>query len=75
MTLAKIKTLYEQDFALWVAETVNQLKSGDFSQVDLDNLIDEVESLAKRDKRALEKRLITLFEHAVSSYLSFYQRC
>ncbi len=65
MTLAKTKTLYEQDFALWVEETINQLKSGDFSQVDLENLIDEVESLAKRDKRALENRLITLFEHAL----------
>ncbi|MGK7945393.1 MAG: DUF29 domain-containing protein [Microcystaceae cyanobacterium] len=65
MTLAKVKTLYEQDFALWIKETVKHLKSGDFSQVDLENLVEEVESLGRRDKRGLENRLITLFEHAL----------
>jgi Domain of unknown function DUF29 len=65
MTLTTVKTLYDQDFALWIEETVKQLKLEDFSQVDLDNLIEEIESLGKRDKRALENRLITLFEHAL----------
>ena len=65
MTLATVKTLYDSDFALWIEETVKQLKSGDFSQVDLKNLIEEVESLGKKDKRELENRLMTLFEHAL----------
>ena len=59
MTLAKIKNLYDQDFALWIEKTVKQLKSGDLSQVDLENLIEEVESLE------LKNRLITLFEQAL----------
>lgn len=63
MSLTKTKTLYDSDFALWIEETVNQLKSGDFSRVDLENLIEEVESLGRRDKRELKSRLITLFEH------------
>lgn len=63
MTVTKTKTLYDSDFNLWVEETVNQLKSGDFSRVDLENLIEEVESLGRRDKRELKSRLITLFEH------------
>lgn len=37
--------LYERDFVLWVDETVKRLKSKDFSEIDLANLIDEVESL------------------------------
>lgn len=61
MTLAKVKNLYDQDFALWIEKTVKDLKSGDLSQVDLENLIEEVESLGRRDKRELKKRLITLF--------------
>ncbi|MGK7931110.1 MAG: DUF29 domain-containing protein [Microcystaceae cyanobacterium] len=65
MTSVTVKTLYDQDFALWIEETVEQLQSGDFSQVDLENLIEEVESLGKCDKRGLENRLITLFEHAL----------
>ncbi len=59
MTLAKVKNLYDQDFALWIEKTVKQLKSGDLSQVDLENLIEEVESLE------LKNRLITLFEQAL----------
>jgi len=47
MNTQKTKTLYEQDFYLWIAETVQQLKSGNFSHLDLDNLIEEIESLAK----------------------------
>ncbi len=64
-TLATLKTLYDQDYALWIEETVKKLKSGDFSQIDLENLIEEVESLGRRDKRELKSRLITLFEHAL----------
>ena len=65
MTLATVKQLYDQDFALWIEETVKQLKSGNFSEVDLENLIEEVESLGRRDKRELKSRLVTLFEHAL----------
>lgn len=63
MTLGKVKTLYDQDFALWIEETVKQLKSKDFSQVDLDNLIEEVESLGKTQRKAVRSYLARLLEH------------
>jgi hypothetical protein len=63
MTLAKVKTLYDQDFALWIEETVKQLKSGDLSQVDLENLIEEVESLGKSQRKAVDNFLTRLLEH------------
>ena len=66
MTLAKVKNLYDQDFALWIEKTVKQLKSGDLSQVDLENLIEEVESLE------LKNRLITLFEQALKRRYSHF---
>ncbi|MFM7384494.1 MAG: DUF29 domain-containing protein [Microcystaceae cyanobacterium] len=66
MALSNISThLYDQDFALWVETTVSQLKSKNFTELDLENLISEVESLGRQDKRELENRLITLFEHAI----------
>ena len=63
MILAKTKTLYEQDFALWVKETVKHLKSGDFTEIDLENLIEEVESLGKSQRKAVRSFLVRLLEH------------
>ncbi|WP_413200742.1 DUF29 family protein, partial [Nostoc piscinale] len=34
--------LYDQDFYLWIETTVKQLKEGRFSDVDLENLIEEI---------------------------------
>ena len=31
-------TLYEEDFYLWLKTTAEQLKKGQFAEVDLDNL-------------------------------------
>ena len=63
MTLAKVKNLYDQDFALWIEKTVKDLKSGDLSQVDLENLIEEVESLGKSQRKAVDNFLTRLLEH------------
>lgn len=63
MSLAKTKTLYEQDFALWVQQTVEQLKAKNFTQLDLENLIEEVESLGKSQRKAVRSYLIRLLEH------------
>lgn len=57
------KTLYDIDFNLWVLETVEQLKNNDFNALDLENLIEEVEDLSKRDKRKLKSLLKILLEH------------
>jgi hypothetical protein len=56
---------YDQDFALWVEENIALLKAKNYDAVDWDNLIEEVEGLTRSDKRELENRLITLFEHAL----------
>lgn len=52
MMLLMMKTIqsidYKSDFALWLEETVANLKSQNFQQVDWENLIEEVEFLGKR---------------------------
>lgn len=55
--------LYEQDFALWIDDTVAKLKARNFEQIDLENLIEEIESLGRSEKRELENRLDVLFQH------------
>ncbi len=56
-------TLYETDYNLWVLETVKQLQHRDFSSLDVENLIEEVEDLSRRDKQKLESLLIRLIGH------------
>jgi hypothetical protein len=57
------KKLYDTDYNLWVMETVDQLKNKNFDAIDLENLIEEVSDLSRRDKRKLESLLRRLFEH------------
>ena len=57
VTQINAKTLYEQDFNLWIEETVNLLKTRQLDQIDYDNLIEEVEDLSKNQKDNLEIHL------------------
>ncbi|NJL20101.1 MAG: DUF29 domain-containing protein [Leptolyngbyaceae cyanobacterium SM1_3_5] len=58
-----IPKLYDRDFDLWVSDTVAKLKARQFHELDLENLIGEVESLAKRDRREVENCLDVLLNH------------
>jgi hypothetical protein len=58
-----IKTLYEQDFYSWVQHHVALLKDSRFDEIDVDNLIEELEGMAKKDERELISRLIILIAH------------
>lgn len=62
-TVNQSKKLYDCDFVAWCEDTVTKLKARKFDELDLDNLIEEIESLAKRDRRELESRLDVLLNH------------
>ena len=63
MVQTKTHTLYDEDFALWIDDTVNQLKSRNTEDLDWQNLIEEVESLGKSQKKAVRSLLMRLLEH------------
>ena len=54
---------YENDFYGWTQEQAFLLKSGRFSEVDLLNLIEEVETMGRSEKRELLSRLTVLLAH------------
>ncbi|MEN9224091.1 MAG: DUF29 domain-containing protein [Thermostichus sp. HHBFW_bins_43] len=56
-------SLYEQDFYLWILDTVERLKNRDFDYLDLENLIDEVESLGRSERREILNRAEILLPH------------
>jgi hypothetical protein len=57
------KTLYEQDLAAWFDDIVAKLKQRRFDEIDIDNLVEEIEGLAGRDRRELKNRLEVLLTH------------
>ena len=76
MTQTIVKTLYGQDFNLWLEETAARLKARDFDNLDIDNLLEEIEGLATSDRRELRNRLITLLEHILKRcYVAMPNEC
>ena len=62
-TQTTTQTLYDQDYYLWIRTTINQLRTGQFSAVDLENLLEELETMGKSEKRAIESLLTKLLVH------------
>ncbi|MFN5399679.1 MAG: DUF29 family protein [Pseudanabaena sp.] len=70
MTQTKQKTtLCDHDLNLWLEEAIAKLKAGDFQNLDVKSLIEELEGLAGRDRRELKRRLTTLIEHILKRCL------
>lgn len=64
MTVAtNLKQLYEIDDHLWLLETIELLKRRQLNELDLENLIEELESLAKRDQNKVKSLLEQIIRH------------
>lgn len=64
-------TLYENDYHLWVEETVKHLKAGEFQAIDWENLIEEIADLSKRQRDKLNSLVTRLWEHLLK--LAYWQ--
>lgn len=54
---------YQTDYYGWTVEQAELLKTGNWQKIDVENLIEEVESMGRSEKRSLESRLIVLITH------------
>ena len=55
--------MYEVDFVEWIDQATELLRQGKFSELDIENLIEEVESLGRSEKNALKSNLSILLMH------------
>jgi hypothetical protein len=54
---------YETDFVLWIEKQVELLRAKEFDELDLDNLIEEIDSIGKSLRLELGSRLKVLLIH------------
>jgi hypothetical protein len=58
-----LKNLYEDDEHLWLEETIQLLRENRLDELDIENLIEELESLGKRDKNRVSSFLEQAIRH------------
>ncbi len=54
---------YEADFYAWTQKQSHLLKTGQFHQIDWQNIAEEIEDMGQSEKRQLESRLEILIMH------------
>ena len=55
--------LYERDFHAWTQESVRLLQQGRWRELDIEHLIDEIESMGASERNQLQNRLRILLAH------------
>jgi hypothetical protein len=60
---AQRQSLYETDYVKWIETTVEQLKQKNYDAIDWENLIDEIEDMARSDRRSLKSNLVVILTH------------
>ena len=66
LTLASQPTAdsaYDVDFCAWAADQAKLLRAGQLAEADIAHIAEEIEDLAKRDRRELASRIQTVVEH------------
>lgn len=64
---------YERDFSGWINQHIALLKAGQFHQLDIDHLIEELEGMANRDWNELVSHLVILIAHLLKWQFQFKQ--
>ncbi|WP_257252533.1 MULTISPECIES: DUF29 domain-containing protein [unclassified Endozoicomonas] len=55
--------LYETDFYSWTQQQANLIRQGRLGELDLDNILEEIESMGRSEYRQLSHRLDVLLMH------------
>jgi len=55
--------LYEADEVAWIEEQVRLLRAGRLEELDIPNLVEELEEMARSQRREISSRLVVLIAH------------
>ncbi len=56
-------SLYDKDFYAWLFETTALLRQGRFAEVDVAHIVEELEDMGKRERRAVENHIRNVVLH------------
>lgn len=56
-------TTYDTDFYQWTQQQADLLRQGKLSTLDIENLIEEIESMGKSDRRSIRSHLANVIMH------------
>jgi hypothetical protein len=56
-------SLYDADYLKWLETTVENLRLQNYSNIDWENLIEEIEDMGRSEGRSLESNLIVVLTH------------
>lgn len=59
----QVSQLYEQDYSQWAETMADLLASGKFTELDIQNLVEEVRDLSKRERDRLLSTLRLIIHH------------
>ena len=55
--------LYEDDFVAWLEDQAGRARRGETEDLDLENIAEELEGMARSDRREIRSRLALLLTH------------
>jgi hypothetical protein len=58
-----MSNLYDEDVIAWAEQQSRLLRSRQWSQLDIDNIAEEIEDVGKSEKRELQSRMCVLMAH------------
>ena len=61
--ITQLEQLYDRDYYLWLEVTTKLLKDRQFEQLDLNNLIEEIETLGRSEKNKVISNLKLICQH------------
>ena len=63
MTRPSNAIAYEEDFVAWLEDQARHLRRGEIDALDLENIAEELEGMARSDRREIRNRLTGLLIH------------
>ena len=63
MTRSRNAPAYEKDFVAWLEEQARRARRGETDDLDLENIAEELEGMARSDRREIRNRLAVLLTH------------